>query len=218
MGLSVVKENENYIVIHKPSGLATQTARMGEKDLVSEVKNYLAKNGNKNPYVAVINRLDQPVEGLVLLAKNDKTAAALSKQLTESHINKYYYATVWGHMPQSSGELEDYLLKDGKTNTSKVVNKGTNGAKCARLEYEVIGGNDETDVLRVHLITGRHHQIRVQLSNAGHPLLGDTKYGNDESKEYSKSICMRAVWLKAYNLTFTDPATKQMVNIELDLK
>lgn len=218
MGLSIVKENDNYIVIHKSSGIATQTARMGEKDLVSEVKNHLAKNGTKNPYLAVINRLDQPVEGLVLFAKNDKTAAALSKQLTESQINKYYYATVWGHMPEKEGELEDYLLKDGKTNTSRVVSKGTSNAKCAKLKYQVIGQNDKTDILKIHLLTGRHHQIRVQLSNAGHPILGDTKYGSEESTVYSKDIGMRAVWLKAYNLSFTDPATKQMVNIELDLK
>ena len=218
MSLSVVKENDNYIVIHKPSGIATQTSKLGEKDLVSEVKNYLAKSGSKNPYLAVINRLDQPVEGLVLFAKNEKAAADLSKQLNDNKINKTYYATVWGHMPDSEGVLEDYLLKDGKTNTSKVVNKGVNNSKLAKLEYKVISSNENTDILKIHLLTGRHHQIRVQFANAKHPLLGDTKYGSNESIAYSKSISMRFVWLKAYGLAFTDPKTKEAVNIELDLK
>lgn len=218
MSLSVVKENDNYIVIHKPSGIATQTSKLGEKDLVSEVKNYLAKSGSKNPYLAVINRLDQPVEGLVLFAKNEKAAADLSKQLNDNKINKTYYATVWGHMPDSEGVLEDYLLKDGKTNTSKVVNKGVNNAKLAKLEYKVISSDESTDILKIHLLTGRHHQIRVQFANAKHPLLGDTKYGSNESIAYSKSISMRFVWLKAYGLAFTDPKTKEAVNIELDLK
>jgi len=218
LGIGVVKENDNYIVIHKPAGLATQTAKMGEKDLVSEVKNYLAKKGQKNPYLAVINRLDQPVEGLVLLAKKESIARELSKQLTDNQINKYYYATVWGKLDKPSGVLEDYLLKDAKSNSSKVVNKGTQGAKLARLEYEVIAGNDKTDMLRVHLITGRHHQIRVQFANLGHPLLGDTKYGNVQSVAFSKEIGMRCIWLKAYHLSFRDPQTKEMVNIELDIK
>ena len=218
MSLSVVKENDNYIVIHKPSGIATQTSKLGEKDLVSEVKNYLAKSGSKNPYLAVINRLDQPVEGLVLFAKNEKAAADLSKQLNDNKINKTYYATVWGHMPDSEGVLEDYLLKDGKTNTSKVVNKGVNNSKLAKLEYKVISSDENTDILKIHLLTGRHHQIRVQFANAKHPLLGDTKYGSNESIAYSKSISMRFVWLKAYGLVFTDPKTKEAVNIELDLK
>ena len=218
MRLSIVKENDNYIVIHKPSGVATQTSKLGEKDLVSEVKNYLAKQGSRNPYLAVINRLDQPVEGLVLFAKNETAAADLSKQLSENRINKTYYATIWGHMPESEGNLEDYLLKDGKTNTSKVVNKGVNNSKLAKLEYKVISSNEDTDIIKIHLLTGRHHQIRVQFANAKHPLLGDTKYGNNESIAYSKSNCIRYVWLKAYGLAFSDPKTKELVNIELDLK
>jgi len=216
--LSIIKETSNYIVIHKPSGLATQTARMGEKDLVSEVKNYIAESGTRNPYLAVINRLDQPVEGLVLMAKNEKTAAALSKQLDCGQIEKYYIAKIWGHLPDKNGMLEDYLLKDGKTNTSKVVNKGVNGAKFAKLEYEVIDSEESTDLVRIHLLTGRHHQIRVQFSNAKTPLLGDSKYGNVESQAHSKANGIRWVYLKAYRLSFTDPATKEAVNIELDLK
>lgn len=218
MKLDIIRETSNYIVIHKPSGLATQTAKMGEKDLVSVVKNYLAQNGTRNPYLAVINRLDQPVEGLVLMAKNDRAAANLSKQLNDNVIEKYYIAKLLGHLPQKNGTLEDYLLKDGKTNTSKVVNKGTNNAKAARLEYEVTDSDESTDTVKVHLLTGRHHQIRVQLSHAGCPILGDNKYGNADSMAYSRANGIRWVYLKAYRLSFLDPATKETVNIELDLK
>ena len=90
--MKIIFECENYIVIHKEAGLATQTAKLGQKDVISEIKNYLSKSGQKNPYIAVINRLDQPVEGIVLLAKNEKSAAALSKQLTDNEMEKYYEA------------------------------------------------------------------------------------------------------------------------------
>ena len=98
MRSNIVKETDNYIVVNKLAGIATQTARLGQKDLVSEVKNYLADStGVKNPYLAVINRLDQPVEGLVLFAKNEKSAAYLSNLLNEGKIQKYYRASVYGH-------------------------------------------------------------------------------------------------------------------------
>lgn len=218
MGIEIVKESKNYIVVHKLPGLATQTSKLGEKDLVSEIKNHLAKNGSRNPYLAVINRLDQPVEGLVLLAKNEKAAAALSKQLDNGQIGKYYCARVWGHMQDRQGKLENYLLKDGKTNTSKVVNNGGNNAKLAKLEYEVIDCDENTDTVKIHLLTGRHHQIRVQFSNCGNPLIGDSKYGNPESIAWSRANGTRWVCLKAYRLSFSDPDTKEAVDIELDLK
>lgn len=197
-----IYENDNYIVVHKPTGLATQTARMGEKDLISEAKNYLVSKG-KRPYVAVINRLDQPVEGLVLLAINEKTASELSRMLTEDKIMKYYKARVYGHLKEQTGILEDYIVKDGKTNTSGISNKNDGKAKRAVLEYEVESSDENTDYLNIHLITGRHHQIRVQFSHAGYPLVGDTKYGTEESISFGKSAGIAAVELKAYKLVLT---------------
>lgn len=207
--MNIIHECENYIVIHKPAGLATQTAKLGQKDLVSEVKNHLVKSKQK-PYVAVINRLDQPVEGLVLIAKNDRAAAFLSKELTENRIEKQYEALVYGNPDKESGELTDYMLKDAKTNTSRVVNKDTNGAKKALLKYETIK-KDENSLLSVHLITGRHHQIRLQMSNMGHPILGDTKYGTEESILRSKELGIKNVALKAVQLKFTEPDSKKTV-------
>lgn len=205
----IVGETNNYIVIHKPAGIATQTARLGEKDIVSEVKNYLAGK-RERPYVAVINRLDQPVEGLVLMAKNEKSAAALSNQLTEGRIEKYYIAQVYGS-PMKDQTLTDYLIKDSKTNMSKVVGKDVNGSKKAVLEYTIKDTDDETSIVRIHLITGRHHQIRVQMSNMGCPLIGDRKYGNEQSIKYSDENNIKTVRLKACQLRFNDPANKKQV-------
>lgn len=213
--MKIIFECENYIVIHKEAGLATQTAKLGQKDVISEIKNYLSKSGQKNPYIAVINRLDQPVEGIVLLAKNEKSAAAFSKQLTDNEMEKYYEALVYGNPDKEEGILTDYLLKDARTNTSKVVSKGQKGAKEAILEYKTIEKNDNS-LLRVHLITGRHHQIRLQMANMGHPILGDTKYGNKESLEISKSMKINTVMLKAVELRFKDPQSKKDMIFTID--
>ena len=197
----IVKENDNYIVVHKPAGIATQTARLGQKDLMSEIKNHVAEStGMKNPYLAVINRLDQPVEGLVLFAKNEKSAANLSRLLNEGKIKKFYHASVYGHMNSKEGRLEDYLVKDGKSNLSKVSDRNDKQAKKAVLEYKVVDRNEETDTLDIKLITGRHHQIRVQLSHAGCPILGDTKYASVDSAESSRTNGIGNICLKAYKL------------------
>ena len=199
--MDIVKETNSYIVINKPAGIATQTSEIGQKDVLSEVKNYLSEQNNvKNPYVAVINRLDQPVSGLVLMAKNRAAAADLSRQLSDNAIEKYYKATVYGHMPKMSGELTDYLIKDAKTNSSRIADRIEKQAKEARLEYKVLHRDTDTDELDIHLLTGRHHQIRVQLSGAGCPIVGDKKYGNEGSKAYSTINHINNVRLKAYRL------------------
>lgn len=211
--MKIVGETSNYIVIHKPAGMATQTSRLGERDLVSEVKNYLSEKGEK-PYAAVINRLDQPVEGLVLLAKNEKSAAILSGQLNEGKIDKYYVAQVYG-IPKAEGVLTDYLIKDPKTNMSKVVSKDTKGSKKAVLEFRVTA-EGEISTIHIHLITGRHHQIRVQMSYRGYPLIGDRKYGSESSIQYTNDNNIRSVRLKAYLLAFNDPAGGKRMEYTVD--
>ena len=204
--MDIVKETENYIVINKPAGIPTQTSKIGQKDVVSEVRNHLSKdNSTKNPYIAIINRLDQPVSGLVLLAKNKEAAANLSRQLTNGDIEKYYRATVYGHMPDMNGELTDYLIKDAKTNLSRIADSLDRQAKKAVLIYTVADRKEDTDELDIKLLTGRHHQIRVQLANVGCPLLGDRKYGSERSVEYSNKQGIDSVGLTAYRLTFNDP-------------
>lgn len=215
MSLNIVAENDNYIVINKPAGLPTQTARMGQADLLSEVNNYLFSKGDKNPKISVINRLDQPVAGLVLIAKNGKAAAVLSRQLNENGIEKYYEAVILGHMEEKSGRLEDKLIKDSKTNMSRIAGQTDKQAKRAVLEYEVIESDEMTDKVRIHLLTGRHHQIRVQFSHRGHPLLGDLKYGNEESMGLSRERNIKNVCLLEYKLSFFDTFAGKEVSFTL---
>ena len=186
----IVYEDDDICVCHKPSGVLTQSDRGFSQDMVSALMTYERKKGVKAPFIAPVNRLDRPVEGLVLYAKNSRSAAALTGQITSGEVDKCYYAVVnitGGNSMEDMQKklhdremttLEDYLLKDSKTNMSKVVPENTQGAKKAVLEYQVL--DMDTDgkraFLKVKLHTGRHHQIRVQLANAGLPILDDAKY------------------------------------------
>lgn len=214
--MKIVYEDKDQIVVHKPAGVATQTARLGEKDLVSEVKNHIAKaSGTANPYVGVINRLDQPVEGIVLFAKNAKAAAILSKQMQDGSMHKFYLAAVFGRLPKEEDTFIDYLEKDARTNTSRVVSKISKDAKKSILEYNVLETVEKKQFVQIHLLTGRHHQIRVQFSNRRCPLIGDLKYGTDESVEYSKQIGAKVPALCACRLIWKHPATGKEMNIQL---
>lgn len=218
------------LVYHKPAGLATQSAKIGQPDVVSELKKYLAgqgagagtdsngagakgvqgrrtTNGNKTvtePYLGIVHRLDQPVEGLLVFAKTKAAAANLTKQLEAGSLNKQYYATVCGKPVAEAGELVDYLLKEG--NLAKVVSQGTSGAKKAVLQYKVLESGDISR-LDIHIDTGRFHQIRVQLAHAGWPILGDSKYGTEKSLQVSRQQGVRNVALFAYKLEFVHPKT-----------
>ena len=209
MQTKILLEDKDLIVCHKPAGLATQTQRLGQPDVVSELKNYL-----KNPYVAVIHRLDQPVEGVLVFSKNQKTAAALTKQVTEHTMHKKYLALVCGQPEENACTLVDYLVKDVKTNLSRISTKQDKQAKEAKLTYERLAQvTPEVALLEIDLYTGRHHQIRVQLSHAGFPLLGDTKYGTSHSLQLSREKGMKAVALCAYSLEFQHPVTGKKMQI-----
>ena len=212
--MKILYEDKDQIVIHKPAGVATQTARLGEKDLVSEVKNHIAKaSGAANPYVGIINRLDQPVEGIVLFAKNAKAAAALTKQMQDGSMQKYYLAAVFGQLVKEADMLIDYLGKDARSNTSRVVTKASKDAKKASLEYTVMATSDMMQFVRIHLLTGRHHQIRVQFSHREHPLIGDTKYGSNQSMALSREINAKTPALCAYRLMWKHPVTGKEMDI-----
>lgn len=214
--MKIVYEDKDQIVIHKPAGVATQTARLGEKDLVSEVKNHIAKeSGSSNPYVAVINRLDQPVEGIVLFAKNAKAAATLTSQLQDGTMQKFYYAVVFGQMDMPEGTLIDYMEKDARSNLSRVVSEASRNAKKAILSYEVKANLEKMQLLQIQLLTGRHHQIRVQFSHRKHPLIGDTKYGSPESISLSRKVQARVPSLCAFCLKWKHPVTKKEVCVEI---
>ena len=188
--LKVLYEDDEILVVIKPAGVESQAAKRFAPDMVSEVKKHLVINKSctpgKEPYVGVIHRLDKPVGGIMVYAKNKKAAAALSKQVQEHKLQKTYRAVVCGKPVDNVGNFVDYLLKDEKANVSKIVDKGITGAKKAELSYEVLKTIDgeaagmpgkELSLVRVALKTGRHHQIRVQMAHHGMPLYGDMKYG-----------------------------------------
>lgn len=214
--MKIVYEDKDQIVIHKPAGVATQTARLGEKDLVSEVKNHIAgESGNNNPYVAVINRLDQPVEGIVLLAKNAKAAAALTSQLQNGSMQKFYYAVVFGHMDMPKGQLIDYMEKEARSNLSRVVTETSPNGKKAMLSYEVKATVGKMQFLQIQLLTGRHHQIRVQFSHREHPLIGDNKYGSTESISLGREMNVRVPALCAFQLVWKHPVTRKELSVKI---
>ena len=206
MDIKEIYKDSDIIIVNKPAGIPVQTKNITQKDLESEIKKMLSAEGKKDPYLAVINRLDQPVSGLVLFALNRQTAAKLSEDLTKGRIDKYYKAEVFGEFEVKEGRLEDRLYKDAKANMSFTVDEKSphfKDSKEAVLEYkEVSPGN-----LEIKLITGRHHQIRVQLANAGHPILGDTKYGSDASKEETVRRGIKELKLTAYRLVINHPKT-----------
>ena len=221
MNLRILFEDEHIIVCYKPSGIPTQTAKLGAVDMVSLLKNYLYKEQKekKEPYVAVIHRLDQPVEGILVFAKTPFAAKELNKGMQNgSGFGKYYKAVLCGVPVERAGTLENYLVKDSKTNTSRVASKSEKDAKKAVLEYEVIWvGEIETSrtLVRIKLHTGRHHQIRVQMANIGCPIWGDTKYGVDkEGTNVDKS--WKQIALCAYRLEFVHPKTKKKMEFEIE--
>lgn len=199
----ILYEDKDIIVCHKPAGIAVQNARIGSMDMESALKNYLAqKNPGRMPYLGIIHRLDQPVEGVLVFAKNQKAAAELSRQMAKGEMKKTYLAVTEGASKKETGTLEDWLKKDGRTNTSAVVKPGTKDAKKAILHYKVKAKKDGKTLLEIHLETGRHHQIRVQMAHAGMPLLGDRKYNSQEETKIPLALC-------SAGLTLCHPVTKK---------
>ena len=205
MSLEILSEDEEILVCHKPSGVPVQTAKLGAMDLVSEIRNYL-----KSPYLGVIHRLDQPVQGILVFGKTHSAAKELNRQLQVSGgFGKYYQAILCGEPGERTGVLEDYLVKDAKTNTSRVCRPTEVGAKRARLFYEVLEtfahAGQIYSLVNIKLDTGRHHQIRVQMANMGCPIWGDTKYGQQKQNQGS----WQKIALCAYRLEFEHPKTKK---------
>ena len=215
----ILYEDDQIIVCRKKAGIAVQTKKLSEPDLYSQLMNYLAMKGEK-PYIGIIHRLDQPVEGVMVFAKTKEAAAILNKQLQQNGFGKYYLAVTLGNLPKEHGELMNYLLKDGKTNTSTVVEHKTMGAKKAVLTYEVINHRENLSLVRIKLETGRHHQIRVQMAHLGCPLVGDRKYSSNAeglpeqycTPEYLKRMQLA---LCSCRLEFKHPQTEKHMEFEI---
>lgn len=211
--MDVIFEDDYVLVVNKPSGIAVQTAGVGAKSIETECKKYRKQKG-ESPQIYIVHRLDQPVSGVLLLAKTKEAAAKLSKDIQDDAFTKDYKATVYKEkIIPKKGSLVDYIVKDG--NAAKIVPSSNKDSKKAVLDYEIINETDNTYELLVHLKTGRFHQIRVQLSHLGVPILGDTKYGTDVSIFYSKEQNIKGVMLKAYHLVFKHPKTGEIMEYEI---
>lgn len=219
MRTKVIYEDKDIMVIHKPAGLATQTGQIGSMDVVSELKNYLAGKG-EDSYVGVIHRLDQPVEGLLVFAKNKRAAAHLSAQLAKDNLNKEYDAVVCGVTKCREETLTDYLRKGNDSRAWVVTGEEERfpDARRALLHYRVreeMSAFPGTTLIHVTLQTGRFHQIRAQMAHAGYPLLGDVKYGNEMSAELSRQYGIRQVALCASAISLQHPVTGKMLHFEI---
>lgn len=209
--LNILYEDDAIIVCVKPAGVATQTKQIGQKDMESILRTYRMQKGESS-YVGVVHRLDQPVSGVMVFAKTKQAAANLSRQVAAKTADKYYYAVTDGVPAKQKGTLQDYLLRDGRTNLSQVVSSQIAGAKRAELSYEVIMQNESKALVRIKLATGRHHQIRVQLAHAGWPLVGDRKYNFKENMKTGGT----QLALCSYKLAFVHPTTKKKLEFELE--
>lgn len=209
MSLNILYEDEELLAVRKDAGIPVQAGKLRIMDLQGLIKKELYRKNRQGgePYLGIIHRLDQPVEGVMVFAKTPYSAAELSRQVTDGRMKKHYLACVCGKLPQAQGTLVDYLVKDGRTNTSYAAEKGVKDAKRAELTYRVLREEEETSLIEIALLTGRHHQIRVQMAHAGCPLYGDKKYNPQfqGSEEYG------FVALCAYKLSFVHPKTKKVM-------
>ncbi len=210
MNLNIVYEDDYVIICHKRAGISVETAKIGELDMVSQLRNYKNETCGDS-YIGVIHRLDQPVEGLLVFAKTPKIAAVLSKQISQKEMKKYYLAILCGTPKVEEEVRTDYLLKNGKTNTSSIVSKNTPQAKKSELKYKILQTKDKTSLAEIELYTGRHHQIRVQMANAKLPLWGDVKYNEEFRNQRGVTLA-----LCAYKLSFPHPIIKKNMIFQIE--
>jgi len=200
----VIYEDNHLLVVEKPVNIPSQQDSSNDPDILTLMREDLKERYNKpgNVYLGLVHRLDRPVGGVMALAKTSKAASRLSEQIRNREFAKEYLAVVHGDVGQRSGTLRHFLLKDSRTNMVKTVERSADGAKEALLEYRTIGKSDGLSLVRINLITGRSHQIRVQFSASGHPLFGDRKYGACLDKPGQQL----ALW--SYSVTLIHPVQK----------
>ena len=203
--MKILYEDNQIIVVEKIVNIPSQSDKTGDKDMLTLIKEYLKEKYNKpgNVYLGLVHRLDRPVGGVMVFAKTSKSASRLSEEVRNKTFKKEYLVICNGKMEKEKDTYVDYLWKDEKNNTSYVVKPTKKNAKEAILDYEVLGYNEKENlsILRINLHTGRHHQIRVQLSSRMHAIYGDSKY---YGRGAGTGICL---W--AYKLTIVHPTTKK---------
>lgn len=206
--LQILFEDNHCLAIWKPAGALTTGYAGGEETLDRQVKAYLKEKHRKpgNVFLGVVHRLDRPVTGVLLYARNSKAAARLAEQFRESQVTKTYWALVAGRPTEPAARLRDWLWKDHQTGIVSVVKVGAPDAKLAELDYVTLAAGKAVSWLAVKPLTGRTHQIRVQLASRGYPILGDAKYG-------STSAWPSGIALHARSLTFFHPIRYEPITL-----
>ncbi|MDY0310964.1 MAG: RNA pseudouridine synthase [Desulfobacterales bacterium] len=207
--LEILYADNHLLAVNKPAGLPCQPDASGDPTLVEAVQTYLKEKYQKpgNVFVGLVHRLDRPVAGVVVLARTSKAAARLSAAFREGRIEKVYRAVVVGCLENEGGRLAHWLRKVSRRRRSEVTGPNAPGARRALLDYRVLETMEGTSLLEVALLTGRSHQIRVQLAAVGHPILGDLKYGA------GAPLSGGAIALYARCLRFDHPTRDQVVEI-----
>ncbi len=202
--LTVLYEDNQIVVVLKPQNVPSAPDDSGDEDMLSLVKDYIKQKYNKTgeAFVGLVHRLDRPTGGIMVFARNSKSAKRLSEQFKTHEIEKTYYAITQGVVKIKTQTLVNYVKKDEKDNIVKIVPMSEKGAKKAELVYKVLEDNGNESLLEVKILTGRSHQIRLQLANIGFPLVGDVKYGKATGRT-------GALGLWAGKLSFTHPTTKE---------
>lgn len=202
--IPILYEDNHLLVVVKPPNLLSQGDHTGDEDLLSLLKEYIRETYNKpgNVYLGLVHRLDRPVGGVMVFAKTSKAASRLSEQIRKGEFRRSYLAIVQGHPKPLQGTLRNFLLKDERTNLVTVVKPTTPKSQEAILDYKVVDMNSSHSLVGVELRTGRSHQIRVQLADKGHPLVGDQRYGPRSNER-------RQIALWAEKIAFRHPTTKE---------
>lgn len=208
--MEVVYEDNHIIIVNKQSGEIVQGDKTGDRPLSETVKEYIKVKYHKpgNVFLGVAHRLDRPVSGLVVFAKTSKALARLNEMFREGDVHKTYWAIVKNTPTQSEAELNNWIVRNEKQNKSYAYDHEVKNSKNARLRYSVLARTDRYTLLEVHLMTGRHHQIRCQLSHMGCPIKGDLKYG------FPRSNPDGSISLMAKRIEFVHPVSKDTIQIE----
>jgi len=207
--LQVLFEDNHIIIVNKRAGDIVQGDKTGDKPLSEVVKSYIKEKYDKpgNVYLGVVHRLDRPTTGIVVFARTSKALTRLNKLFAEKAVKKTYWAIVKQSPQKAADTLEHYLKKNQKNNKSTAYNTAIEGSKKAMLNYKTIKKLDNYSVLEIDLKTGRHHQIRVQLSYIGSPIKGDLKYG------FNRSNPDASIDLHSRYIEFLHPVSKEIVKI-----
>lgn len=206
--INIIYEDNHLLVVEKPANIPVQSDSSQDIDMLTILKNYRKQKENKpgEAYLGLVHRLDRPVGGIMVFAKTSKAASRLSNQIRENTFHKIYYAVVTGNPPKED-TLIDYLTKNQKDNISYVTTKEK--GKYSELHYQVLSQKDNLSLVKINLVTGRSHQIRVQFSTRGYSLVGDSKYGHNPNNI--------SIALFAKELTLIHPTTKEKLTFTLEL-